>query len=29
VLGHLLYLVLWFVVGLQLARWRFRVRLTK
>lgn len=29
VLGHLAYLLLWLTVGLQLARWRFRVRLTK
>lgn len=29
VLGHLGYLVLWLVVGIGLARWRFRVRLTK
>jgi lipooligosaccharide transport system permease protein len=29
VLGHLAYLLVWFVVGLTLARWRFRVRLEK
>lgn len=29
VLGHLAYLVILFGVGLALARWRFRVRLTK
>jgi lipooligosaccharide transport system permease protein len=29
VLGHLAYLLLWLVVGVSLARWRFRVRLTK
>ncbi|MFB9909295.1 ABC transporter permease [Allokutzneria oryzae] len=28
VLGHLAYLVLWVGVGVALARWRFRVRLT-
>jgi hypothetical protein len=29
VLGHIAYLLLWLVVGVALARWRFRVRLTK
>jgi lipooligosaccharide transport system permease protein len=29
VLGHTCYLLAWLVVGLGLARWRFRVRLTK
>ena len=29
VVGHVAYLVLWLAVGLALARWRFRVRLTK
>ncbi len=28
-LGHLAYLLLWLVVGVGLARWRFRVRLTE
>jgi lipooligosaccharide transport system permease protein len=28
-LGHIGYLVLWLVVGLALARWRFRVRLSE
>ena len=28
-LGHTAYLLLWLVVGLGLARWRFRVRLTE
>ncbi|HEX3336842.1 MAG TPA: ABC transporter permease [Jatrophihabitans sp.] len=28
-LGHVGYLLLWLVVGLALARWRFRVRLTE
>jgi lipooligosaccharide transport system permease protein len=28
-LGHLAYLLLWLVAGLALARWRFRVRLTR
>jgi len=28
-LGHLAYLLLWLVAGVALARWRFRVRLTK
>jgi lipooligosaccharide transport system permease protein len=27
--GHVAYLLLWLVVGLALARWRFRVRLTR
>jgi lipooligosaccharide transport system permease protein len=29
VLGHLAYLLVWLVAGVVLARWRFRVRLTK
>lgn len=29
VLAHLAYLLLWLAVGLAVARWRFRVRLTK
>lgn len=29
VLGHLAYLLVWLLVGIALARWRFRVRLTK
>jgi lipooligosaccharide transport system permease protein len=29
VLGHVAYLLVWLVAGLGLARWRFRVRLTK
>ena len=29
VLGHVAYLLLWFVVGLVVARWRFGVRLSK
>jgi lipooligosaccharide transport system permease protein len=28
-LGHTAYLLLWLVVGIGLARWRFRVRLTE
>jgi lipooligosaccharide transport system permease protein len=28
VVGHIAYLLLWLVVGVALARWRFRVRLT-
>jgi lipooligosaccharide transport system permease protein len=27
--GHLAYLAVWLVTGLALARWRFRIRLTK
>jgi lipooligosaccharide transport system permease protein len=29
VLGHVAYLLVWLVVGIGLARWRFRVRLTE
>lgn len=29
VLGHLAYLVAWLAIGVTLARWRFRVRLTR
>jgi lipooligosaccharide transport system permease protein len=29
VVGHIAYLLLWLVVGVALARWRFRLRLTK
>ncbi len=29
VLAHIAYLLVWFAVGLGLARWRFRVRLTR
>jgi lipooligosaccharide transport system permease protein len=29
VLGHICYLLAWLVIGLGLARWRFRVRLTE
>jgi lipooligosaccharide transport system permease protein len=28
-LGHTAYLLAWLAVGVALARWRFRVRLTK
>lgn len=29
ILGHVAYLVVWFVAGVALARWRFRVKLTE